>query len=102
MIPASRSRRIERERDVPVQAYHRYIEFDARRNLRFEQLAIRRRRDQVDAEALKSSPSQRLHFGRIRATGSRTMPRKPKAPAALTAATSSDRATPPIPAATIG
>ena len=45
------------ERDVPEQAYHWYIEFDARRNLRFEQLAIRRRRDQVYAEALKSSLS---------------------------------------------
>ena len=28
------------ERDVPEQAYRRYIEFDARRNLRFEQLAM--------------------------------------------------------------
>jgi hypothetical protein len=39
---------------------------------------------------------------RIRLGGSRTMPRNPKPPASVTAATSSDRATPPMPASTTG
>jgi hypothetical protein len=52
----------------------------------------------------RSTPAARTAAtsARMRATGSRTMPRKPNPPARLTAVTNSARATPPMPASTSG
>src|SRR5262245_8270222 len=61
------------------------------------------------AAGIRLTPKLRSVCSRTRAISasisegdSRTMPRKPKPPALVTAATSSDRATPPIPASTTG
>jgi hypothetical protein len=67
-----------------------------------EKRGVGRHRDQVDAEARNLARRNAATSDRINSTGSRTMPRKPNPPASVTAATNSDRATPPIPASTIG
>ncbi len=63
-----------------------------------------------DAVALAQDPVETPHgatvnrrtSSRISSVGSRTIPRKPKPPASVTALTRSARATPPIPASTTG
>lgn len=91
----------QRKRYIPKQTHDGDAEFDARKNLASSRArsvaAGMRLTPKRCTRARKAATSDRINV-----TGARTMPRKPKPPAFVTAATSSDRATPPIPAKTIG
>ncbi|HET7687476.1 MAG TPA: hypothetical protein VFK46_02485, partial [Candidatus Macondimonas sp.] len=92
----------ERRRQIPEQAHHRHAKRDTGRDLRLQQLRIGRRQDEIDAEAMHAALAQRLHlrvnqFDRLAHHAQET-----EAPARVTMAISSARATPPMPASTRG
>ena len=87
---------------LPEQRDNRNSKVNAHVKLTFEQLAsvaagMRFTPNRWDVARRTASTSLRIRLG-----GSRTMPRNPNPPALVIAATSSERATPPMPARTTG